>query len=1061
MEKCKEYGFKKNEPERRFRITKLAMVVGFFSLSALLTYASAENESLANSSPTVNQQSKKISGKVVDKSGIPIIGATVKIKGTNVGTITNKDGVFEFSTESSGKQLQVSYIGMKTLELSTGNGLNLTITMEDGNLGLDEVVVVGYGTQKKATVTGSISQVGGEELKKVAAVNLTNTLAGKTAGVIANNRSGEPGEDNSKITIRGKGTLGNTDALIVVDGVADRSFSRLNPEDIESISVLKDASAAIYGARAANGVILVTTKRGKEGAVKINYSGSVGVTQPTRVPKMLNSYQYATYINEYDRGHGLTETYPKNVITKLQDGSDLINYPSTDWWSEVAKDWATKTQHSLSVTGGNDKVSFYSSIQYASQDAIYKESAQNYSQYQFTSNVDAKIGKRMKFSMDILGRQEVRNRGTSETEYLFGKFLTTSPMAGAYYPNGLPRVGYDGVANNAALMVTNKPGSTKTKYNVLNLKPTLKLDLDQLTKGLYVEGYAALDFMFKTGKTLNTPYDVYLYNNATKEYENNRSGTGAISVNSWADNSSTVTLNGRLGYTRTFNEKHKIDAFIAYEQSRYDFSTVSAYRTNYISAAIPEIFAGSSVPKDKDNGGKSDATVRQNIFGRINYSFKDKYLAEITMRYDGSQNFAPGHRWGAFPGASVGWVISEENFFSSIKPIVSFLKLKGSWGLMGNDNIDAYQYLTQYAYGTSASDDVNAPGGATFGTDNSVNKTLKMVRTANPLVTWEKAQTINAGFSAQFFQGKFGLDFDYFKSMRHDILIRRNASVPAYTGLTLPVENFGKVNNQGIELVASYQDKSKDFTWGVTGNFTYAKNKVVYMDQAATTPEWQKTEGHPIDGFVIYEATGIYQTQAQVDNSPHLAGAKPGDLIYNDRNGDKKITWDDAYRTEETSTPQIVYGTTLNGSWKGLDLNIFFQGQALAKQIVQPSMNMVTDFYDGRWIDSNTPEQNANARWPKAFIKQTYGDARNGVASSWWLRDASFLRLKSIEIGYSLPKALLKSLGLEKIRIYANGNNLFSIDKMKICDPEMPDGVAGTNFYPQQRMLTGGINVTF
>ena len=1052
MEKSKEHCFKKNEPERGFRITKLAIAVGFLSFSSLFAYAGTGSRSFSNSSPAVNQQQKKsITGKVVDDSGIPIIGATVKIKGTNIGVITNKDGRFELAVDPSIKQLQVSYIGMKTMELVLGNSSNFTVTMIEQNSGLDEVVVVGYGTQKKATVTGSVSQVGGEDLKKVAAVNLSNTLAGKTAGVIANTRTGEPGADDSKITIRGKGTLGNTSALIVVDGVADRDFSRLNPEDIESISVLKDASAAIYGARAANGVILVTTKRGKEGSVKINYSGSVGVTQPTRVPKMLNAYQYATYINEYDRGHGLTETYPQNVLTKLQDGSDPINYPSTDWWNEVAKDWATKTQHSLSVTGGNDKVSFYSSIQYMWQDAIYKKSAQNYSQYQFTSNVDAKVGKRVKFSMDILGRQEVRNRGVFKTEDLFGKFLSTSPMAAAYYPNGLPRVGYDGITNNAALAVTEIPGTNKLKYNYLNLKPTLKLDLDPITKGLYAEGYAALDFSFRTGKSLNTPYDIYLYNNETKQYDNNRSGTGAISVNSWADNSSTVTLNGRLGYTRSFNEKHKIDAFIAYEQSKYNFSSLSAYRTNYISAAIPEIFAGSSVPKDKNNDGSSDATVRQNIFGRINYSYKDKYLAEFTMRYDGSQNFAKGHRWGTFPGASVGWIISEESFLSSIKPVVSFLKLKGSWGLMGNDNVAAYQYLTEYAYGS----------GVTFSADNTVNKSLYMVRTANPLITWEKAQTINAGFSAQFLQGKFGLDFDYFKSMRHDILITRNASVPSYTGLTLPAENLGKVNNQGIELVASYQDKSKDFTWGVTGNFTYAKNKVVYMDEAATTPAWQKTEGHPIDGYVLYKATGIYQTQAQVDNSPHIAGAKPGDLIYADTNGDHKITWDDAYRSDETSTPQIVFGTTLNGSWKGLDLNVFFQGQARAKQIIQPSMNMVTDFYNGRWIDNNTAEQNANARWPRAFIKQTYGDAFNGVASSWWLRDASFLRLKSVEIGYSLPKSLLKSLGVEKIRIYANGNNIFSIDKIKICDPEVPDGVAGTNFYPQQRMFTGGINVTF
>jgi TonB-linked SusC/RagA family outer membrane protein len=1050
MKKCKNQCLRKTEMGRRFKIARMAVAVSLLSISPLFAGNSTESNLLSPYSVT-KQQTKKITGLVVDAKGTPIIGVSVKVKGTTKGIITDLDGKFELQIDSSDKLLEVSFIGMKKEEVAITNKSYYTITMAEESVGLEEVVVVGYGTQKKATVTGSVSQVSGDDLKKVSSINLSGALAGKTAGIISNVRSGEPGEDGASILIRGKGTLGSTSPLIVVDGVADRGFSRLNPEDIESISVLKDASAAIYGARAANGVILVTTKRGKEGKVKINYSGNVGITQPTRVPEMLNAYQYATYINEYDRGHGLVETYSKDVMGKLQDGSDPINYPSTNWWKTVAKDWATKTQHSMSVTGGNENVSFYSSVQYLWQDAIYKESVQNYSQYQFTTNIDAKIGKRVKFGFDILGRQEVRNRGVFETDYLFGKFLSTSPMAAAYYPNGLPRTGYDGITNNAAIMVTDKPGTNKLKYNILTLKPTLRFDLDPITKGLYVEGYAAMDFSFRTGKTLNTPYDLYLYNNSTGEYENQRSGTGAISVNSWADNSNTITLNARLGYSNTINESHKIDAFVAYEQSKYNYSSLSAYRTNYLSAALPEIDFGSDVPKDKNNAGSSDATVRRNLFGRVNYSYRSKYLAEFTMRYDGSMTFAKGHRWGAFPGVSAGWVISEENFFENIKPIVSFLKLKGSWGLMGNDAVAPYQYLTQYAYGS----------GATFGTENAVNKGMNLVRTANPLITWEKAQTYNVGISTQYLDGKFGLDVDYFKSMRRDILIARNASVPSYTGLTLPAENLGKVNNQGIELIATYQDKAGDFKWSVSGNFTYAKNKVVYMDQAKTTPEWQKTEGHPIDGLLLYEATGIYQTQEQVNNTPHIDGAKPGDLIYKDRNGDKKITWDDAYRVNESSTPQIMYGFTLNGSWKGFDLNVFFQGQARAKQIIMPSMNMVSDFYKGRWVDTNTAEQNAEARWPRAFIKQTYGDAFNGVTSSWWLRDASFLRLKSVELGYTLPKNAAKFLNLENLRIYANGNNLFSIDKIKICDPEVPDGVAGTNFYPQQRILTVGLNVTF
>jgi len=1050
MKKNESLVFKRTEMKRRLCIAPMAVAISFLSITPLLAGNNTGNHLFSPYSVT-KQQSRKISGQVVDSKGNPIIGATVKEKGSQGGTITDIEGKFALSIEQASKMLEVSFIGMKKEEVPINNKTFYAITMADESIGLDEVVVVGYGTQKKATVTGSVSQVGGDELKKVAAVNLSGALAGKTAGIISNVRSGEPGEDGASILIRGKGTLGSTAPLIVVDGVADRSFSRLNPEDIESISVLKDASAAIYGARAANGVILVTTKRGKEGKVKVNYSGNVGFTQPTRVPDMLNASQYATYINEYDRGHGLVETYSQDVLKKLQNGSDPINYPSTNWWKAVAKDWAAKTQHSLSVTGGNENVSFYTSVQYLWQDAIYKESVQNYSQYQFTTNVDAKIGKRAKFSFDILGRQEVRNRGVFDTDYLFGKFLSTSPMAAPYYPNGLPRIGYDGITNNAALMVTDKPGTNKLKYNILTLKPTFRLDLDPITKGLYAEAYAALDFSFRTGKSLNTPFDVYLYNNETGDYENQKSQTGAISVNSWADNSSTITLNTRLGYSRTFGKAHKVDAFVAYEQSKYNFSYLSAYRTNYISASIPEIFAGSSIPKDKDNGGYSDATARRNVFGRVNYSYNNKYLAEFTMRLDGSQNFAKGHRWGTFPGVSAGWVISEENFFEGIKPVVSFLKLKGSWGLMGNDNVAAYQYLTEYAYGS----------GTTFGTENSVNKSMYLVRTANPLITWERAQTYNVGVSSQYLDGKFGLDIDYFKSMRRDILITRSASVPSYTGLSLPSENLGKVNNQGIEVVANYQDKAGDFKWNISGNFTFAKNRVVYMDEAKTTPAWQKTEGHPIDGFTLYEATGIYQTQEQVNSTPHIDGAKPGDLIYKDRNGDGKITWDDAYRVNESSTPQIMYGFTLNGSWKGFDLNVFFQGQAMAKQIIMPSMNMVTDFYNGRWIDTNTADQNANARWPRAFIKQTYGDAFNGVTSTWWMRDASFLRLKSVELGYTLPKSAAKLLGIENLRVYANGNNLFSIDKIKICDPEVPDGVAGTNFYPQQRIVTFGLNVTF
>lgn len=1027
----------------------------FLMLSANAVETMAVDESL--------QSGIQISGVVKDASNMPMIGVSVMEKGTSNGSITNIDGQFSLTIRSNSSVLIVSYIGYKTKDVSVNNNRSFTIQLDEDVTGLEEVVVVGYGSQKKSTLTGSVSQISGEELKKVAATNLTNTLAGKTAGVIANMRSGEPGADDATILIRGKGTTGDTSPLIVVDGIADREFSRLNPEDIESISVLKDASAAIYGARAANGVILITTKRGKEGKVKVNYSGNYSVSQPTRVPDMLNSYQHATYVNEYDRGHGNSDTYSSEAVQKMLDGSDPINYGSTDWWDAIARNWAGKTQHSLSVSGGSEKLSFYTSLQYMWQDAIYKNSPQDYGQYQFTTNLDAQVNKSIRLTMDILGRQEARSRGVYDTDYLFGYLLTTNPMASPYFPNGLPRVGYDGLTRNAAIMVSDAPGKKNTTNNTLNLKPKLRIDLDVITKGLYVEGYAALDFKFNNGKTLNQPFDVYSYNAANDEYINRRAETGSISLSSWSSNSHRITLNARLGYSHTFNNAHKIDAFVAYEQSTYKYNYVYASRSNYLSTTIPEIFAGSDNPEDWGTDGYSNRTARQNYFGRINYGYKDKYLAEVTMRYDGSMNFPKGKRWGFFPAVSAGWVISEEVFFEPIKPIVSFLKLKGSFGMMGNDNVSAFQFLSRYKF-INGEDSGHDATGVLFG--ESVQKALYQTVTANPDITWETAKTFNAGINSQFLDGKFSFDFDYFYSKRSDILRTRNASIPAYAGLVLPAENIGKVRNQGIEIVVGYRDSYRGFTWGITGNFTFAENELLYIDEAASTPEWQKSTGHPIDALTMYKAIGIYQTQEEINNSPHIAGAKPGDLIYYDTNDDGEITWDDAIRVNESATPKIMYGFTLNGGWKGIDLNVFFQGQAKAKILVQPTMNMITDFYEGRWVETNSAEENAKAHWPRAFIKQTYGDAFNGVASTWWLRNAAFLRLKSVELGYTLPKLLTQKIGVDNLRVYVNGSNLFTLDKIKIFDPEVSVNAVnyqanGITAYPLQRTITAGVNITF
>lgn len=998
------------------------------------------------------QQAKTISvsGTVYDHEGEPIIGASIMVKGSAIGTATDVDGKFVINAPENGT-LIIRYVGYVPQEIAIRGQREIDVTLNEDTASLDEVVVVGYGVQKKATLTGSVSSVGGEDIKKVSAANLSNTLAGKTAGIIANTRSGEPGEDGAQITIRGMGTLGDTSPLIVVDGIADRSFSRLNPNDIESISVLKDASAAIYGARAANGVILVTTKRGREGKVKVSYDGSYTMAQPTRIPKMLNSYEYATYRNEYDSDprHGTAITFSDEALQHYKDRDDLDRFPDTDWWGETAKKWASRTTHSLAVSGGNDRVSFYSSFQYMWQDALYKRSAQDYSQFQITSNVDAKVTNAITFSLDILGRQEKRNRGVFETDYLFDKLLNMFPGAAPYYSNGLPRVGYDGITNNSTVMVTDAPGHNRFTYNILDLKPKVHVDFNFITKGLYAEAYSALDFGFNYGKQLNRPYDLYSLENG--EYVNKRDMTGQISVNDWADRSSNITWNVRLGYNRSFNEVHNVNAFVAYEENRYTYHTLSGYRTNFISDQIDELFAGSDVPEDKDNSGYSLATSRRNVFGRINYDYDGKYLAEVTMRYDGSMNFAKGHRWGFFPAVSAGWVISSEKFWEEASKVVNFLKIKASWGKMGNDNIAAYQFVSQYKF---------ADTGAYFGdgADAKINKAFYLSRVANPLVTWESANTTNVGFSANFLNNMFSLDFDWFRSVRSDILWYRNASIPYFTGMKLPSENLGKVTNSGIELVATYRQSAGDFNWNITANFTYARNKVNYIDEAPTTPAWQRQEGTPIDGMTLYKALGIYQTQEEVDNTPHIEGATVGDLIFEDTNGDGVITWDDAIRYDYSPTPRIVYGFTLAGEWKGIDINAFFQGQGQAKMLVMPTMNMVKDFYEGRWRTGNTPEENLNARWPKAFVGQTYSDQWNGVESTWFVRSVNFLRLKSLEVGYTFPRKWTLKAGIDMLRIYFNGSNLFTLDNYKIADPEIGNAIKS---YPLQRSLTFGLGITF
>lgn len=992
---------------------------------------------------SVVQTTDRVTGKITDETGGGLPGVSVTVKGK--GTAVSSDGSGNYSINISGKEILVfSFTGYATKEVAVNGTTRVNVQLQVDQKVLEEIVVVGYGVQKKVTVTGSVASIKGDVLRQSPAANLSNAVAGRVPGVIASNRSGEPGNDFSTLLIRGKGTLNDNSPLIVIDGVANRgAFERINPEDVESISVLKDASAAIYGAQAANGVILITTKRGKTGKPVITYTGSYGLTQPTQLPKLVDAGQYATYINEVNDRLGQPHQYSDADVQKYKDGSDPLNFPNTDWYDAVLKDLSPQYRHAISLSGGNEKTDHFISGEYLNQDGIFHKSATNYKQYNLRSNIGSQVTNDLKVSLNVSGRLEDRHYSNYSSGSIFAEVLSAYPTLPAYYPNGLPGPGLAG-GRNPVLMASGATGYNKTKDYSLISDASFHLKLPYVTEGLYLSGLAAFDFRFRNGKKLYDNWDAYRYNKANNEYVNLRNTEGPINLNEDFRNYQLQTYNLKLGYERRF-AAHLITAFVAFEQSENYDEGISAYRTGYLSSKIDQIFIGGD--KDKNNGSVASQSARRNFFGRFTYGYKDRYLAEVILRHDGSFNFPKGKQWGTFPGISLGWRISEEDFFKQQVSFVNQLKIKASWGRLGNDKIAPYQNLQQYYL----------DGGFYFGPDSEKQQGLSAGVAPNPGVTWEVANNMNIGIESAFFNGELSVNADYFISKRNRILIARNASVPSSTGLSgkLPVENIGKVDNRGLELELMYRHSiNKDFSYQVGGNYTYTRNKVVFMDEAANVPEWQKIQGHSMDSWLVYKSTGIYKTQAEIDNSVHLAGTKPGDIGYEDINGDKKITSDDRVRIFETPTPSSVFALTAGFQYKGIGLDILLQGQGKARQLILPQQgNAITPpvwLFEDRWSVNNP-----DGKYPASFDRN---DPVNNRYSDFWLRNAAFLRLKNVEISYTFPKTFISRLSLQNLRVFVNGSNLLVMSKIKDYDPEL-NAVTGS-YYPQTRIMSAGINIS-
>lgn len=992
-------------------------------------------------------QNVTVKGKVVDANGEALIGVNVSVKGTTIGTITDLDGNYTLQAPNAKSTLTFSFIGFQSTDVAVNNQSTINITLKEDSQNLDEVVVVGYGVQKKVTVTGSVASVSGEMLKASPTTNLTNGMLGRMPGVIGFSRADEPGGGGTTIRIRGTNTLGSKDPLIVIDGVPSRAggLNRLNPSEIESMSVLKDAAAAIYGSRAANGVILVTTKRGKEGKPTVTFSGNYGFSNPIRLPEMANAFEYATMMNEISPN---AKPYSDEDLQLFKDGTDPWGHPDTDWYDAAIKPSSPMYRTDVGLSGGSDKFKFYLNLGANGEDGIYKNSANRYDQYSIRANLDAKVSNYVNVSFGTLGRIEYRQYPTKSAGSIFSALRRSKPTLPAFWPSGEPGPDIE-YGDNPVVTGTDATGYDRQKdYYVQN---TLKVNVDiPWVQGLRLTGSASYDKYFKMRKKFDKPYYLYSWDGGDDhKVVPGKRGYATPQLTQEHTDQTAWLLSGVLDYNRTFGDHTVgVTAGMEAEEKQQDF--LSAFRKYFLSDKIDEMNAGGMT--DLTNGGSSWKERRKNYFGRFSYNYLERYLVEFVWRVDGSYRFPKNKRYGFFPGVSAAWRVSEENFWKENLDFIEYFKLRGSVSQTGNDallnadgNYDqSIQYLNTFGFGDTY----------IFGT--AENPRLTPTRTPNPNITWERGTTYNLGFDFKFLNSRLTWESDLFYHKRTHMLISRNASLPEISGITLPRENLGEMENKGFETMIGWNDKIGDFEYDLSLNGTYAINKILFWDETPGIPEYQKSTGRPVGSPLFYVADGVFNNQAEIEGYPHWSGTVPGDIKFKDINNDGKITADDRVRRTKNAEPRFVGGFNVNLRYKNFDLMALFQGALGAETYIQTWSgtvgNYLKDFYDKRWT-----EENPNVEHPRAYERENQYWISNW--NTYFIRSCDYLRLKNMELGYNITLPALKNAGISNARIYVNATNIFTIDKLKVADPEADS--KDITSYPQRRVVNFGVSLTF
>jgi TonB-linked SusC/RagA family outer membrane protein len=998
------------------------------------------------------QQKLTVTGNVVTENNIPLAGVSVNVLGASLGTTSDDGGRFTIQL-NRGDTLVLSFVGYEQKQIFVNNEKDVAnISMKSTASSLGEVVVVGYGTQKKETVTGSIASVKGEQLTVAPVASTANTLAGRLPGLVSIQSSGQPGSDAASLSIRGFGG-----ALVIVDGI-ESSFNNIDANEIESISILKDGSASIYGARAGNGVILVTTKRGKIGKPSITLNSSETLQSITVMPKPASSGQYAEMKSEAWLQSGQpasTVPYTPEQIEKYYKGTDPL-YPNTDWYNVLIRNWAPQQQHNLSVRGGSDRIKYYGFVGFLDQQTIWKKNGGDYKRYNMQSNIDARILDNLSLQLDISSIYEDRKfpwrPQSAGANTVWQDYWNTLPIYPATLPDPTKISFANGGGTGGAHVITNSAIAGYDNTVSQNLKGTIALNYYvKSVKGLSAKAFVNISQNYSTNKHFTRPVKFYTYDPVSKIYSL-AGALGSRASLSLVDNKGkTITGQFSLNYDHTLGQFHHVTALALYEAIDYSSDYISAGRIDFLTPAIDQLFAGST--SGMTNNGSASEMGRKSYVGRINYSYKSKYLVETILRADASAKFPSNKRWGYFPSISVGWRLSEEQFVKRIKNLDN-LKLRASYGESGNDGVGNFQYLTGYQYGLL------------YILDNNVQQGIVSTGLANPNLTWEKISTYNFGFDFSLWNGKIYGEGDVFYRERKGIPTTKITTLPTTFGANLPPENINSLNNRGFELKLGTSGNSKDFSWDLSGNISWSRSKWDHFEEPVYSDSVQervyKKSGRWTDRQYGYVSDGLFTNQDEIDkltfdeDGQGNISLRPGDIRYVDINGDGKLDWKDQIEIGKGTVPHWMLGFNANFRYKSFDLSVLFQGAfGYYNYIVLTHGNLPPALvYDLRWTQTNNN--------PNAFVPRLGGAATNGLTSDFYYKKAGYMRLKALAIGYNLPRHFLESIKLSDVRIYVAGNNLITYDKLKKygTDPEAPSGNAGY-YYPQQKTITFGVNISF